>query len=426
MRHGRSKAARKTLRYFERTVNLKSKPYYSVLMDATFLVAMVRITSNNAISTGKNDEDDEGKGNGSIKSESTIVSRIERVLQVNGGGGSSFSGYAKDNRLSGVVDYQNYDNNSQSRIANSNNGSGNGHHFQRYNVRYFIPQEAVDEIETILNTFRERSERTKKQKKQRSYKEKSKVFEDALAWIKSNSNSHKKQSGRHRGIGRCEVLPRLEKLTEPSDKTRTQPKSNETEAENDGIPPQPTSAISASDAVRRHIARDDGREDPESNTKIDKKQQKQQQPNTITRTYIVASQEEELLDDLRMLGTVPILRCTNNASVLILEHPSKKGQRTDKGQEHTKWHGALPNEAERALVDAAWKAQKKERVRITGGDDPSKRGQATRAKAPNPLSCKRKRTGPDQQQPPGESKSKKRRARAQRKKAAAAASLATE
>ena len=430
MRHGRSKAARKTLRYFERTVNLKSKPYYSVLLDATFLIAMVRITSNNAISS----ENNGGGDGGSNKTESTIVSRIERVLQVNGVGESSFSGYANDNRLSGVVDnYDNYNNNSQSRIANNNAGSGPSHPFQRYNVRFFIPQEAVDELETIIKTFRDRSQQTKKQKKQRSYKEKSKVFEDALAWIKSNGN--KRNNGRYRGIGRCEVLPRLEELVEPSDKTRTKPKSNETEAENDdNTQPESATAIGASDAIRRHIARDDGREDPETNQKITKKQRQQQQQqkqqtttNTIERTYIIASQEEELLDDMRMLGTVPILRCTNNASVLILEQPSKKGQRTDKGREHTKWHGALKNSAERALVDAAWQAQKRERVRITGvGEEPSsnnnkQRGQTTRAKGPNPLSCKRKRTDPEHQQPQGDSKSKKRRARAQRNKAAAAA-----
>jgi len=425
MRHGRSKAARKTLRYFERTVNLKSKPYYSVLLDATFLIAMVRITSNNAISCGTNNDNNEIKDNGASQSESTIVSRIERVLQVNGGGGSSFSGYAKDNRLSGVVDNNYNDYNSDNNNNNNNNSFGHNHHFERYNVRYFIPQEAIDEIETIIENFRERSEQTKKEKKKRSYKEKSKIFEDALRWIKKNNNSHKKHGNRLRGMGRCEVLPRLEELVEPSKKNRTEQKVQETETENDDSQPEPATNVSASDAVRRHISRDDGREDPETNQRIPKKQQQEQQTK-MSRTYIVASQEEDLLDDLRMLGTVPILRCTNNASVLILEQPSKKGQRSDKGKEHTKWHGALKNPAERALVDAAWQAQKKAKIRITG-DEPSaanKRGQSTRAKGPNPLSCKRKRTDTENPPKPGDSKSKRRRARAQRNKAASAAAAA--
>jgi rRNA-processing protein FCF1 len=398
MRHGRAKAARKTLRYFERTVNLKSKPYYSVLLDATFLIAMVRITSNNGA---------EGSGssnNNASESESTIVSRIERVLQVNGGG-SSISGYERDHRLSGVVG--GYDRrNDQEQNFNSqprnNNHMGSG----RYNVRYYVPQEAIDEIEMILKSFRERSEQTKKRKKQKQYEEKSKVFDDALAWIKKHCS--KRQN--YKGNARCEVLPRLEAVVEPpTKKKKTQQEPSETEPN----PEQPP--IGASDAVRRHIARDDGREDSETNQIISKKQK--QQNASFTRTYIVASQEEGLLDDLRMLGTVPILRCANNASVLILEHPSKKGQSSDKGKERAKWKGTLQNPAEKALVDAAWEVQKKEKVKITGVSDANKRGQ-NKAKGPNPLSFKRKRkdSAPQQQASGGGSKSKKRRARAQRNK----------
>lgn len=418
MRHGRSKAARKTLRYFERTVNLKSKPYYSVLLDATFLIAMIRITSNNDHTNGNDDR---------AKSESTIVSRIERVLQVNGGGG-----YTRDERLSGGVGGFDQSYNDQSNDQSNNNSSqhrthGTGGH-KRYNVRYFIPQEAVDEIETIIQTFKDRCELTKKPKKQREYQEKSKVFEEALTWIKSNRS--KRHS--HRGSGRCEVLPRLEALVEPppskKQKRKHQP-DPEIDTENDETGNDneaETITISASDAVRRHVARDDGREDPETNQTIQRPKEE-----TFTRTYIVASQEDDLLNGLRMLGTVPVMRCTNNASVLILENPSKKGQRTDKGKEHTKWKGVLQNPAEKALVDAAWDAQKKNRVRITGVE---KRGNSNRAKGPNPLSCKRKRAsgGPQQQKQgisgSGESKSQKRRARAQRNKAnveSSAAGVAT-
>ena len=40
MRHGRSKAARKTLSFFARTAGIK--PPYHVLLDGTFLVAVVK------------------------------------------------------------------------------------------------------------------------------------------------------------------------------------------------------------------------------------------------------------------------------------------------------------------------------------------------------------------------------------------------
>lgn len=397
MRHQRAKAARKTLQHFARTVNLKSKPYYSVLLDATFLIAMIRMTTSNT-------------GNESGK-ESTIVSRIERVLQVNGSS-NSFSGFSRDERLSGVVGESSWNDNAQ---QSNNNSNSQGRQFERYNVRYFIPQEAVDELETILKTFKERIEQSKNKKKQRKHAEKAKIFEDALAWIKSNKNR------RFPSSGRCEILPKLSALVEPPSKKKKQAQQESTENDNE----EPAS-IGASDAVRRHIARDDGREDVETNQRITKKQREEKGNSSISRTFIVASQEENLLDDLRMLGTVPILRCANNASVLILENPSKKGQRSDSAKEHSKWKGALQNPAEKALVDAAWEAQKKHKVKIMGleAEQQNKRGQ-NKAKGPNPLSCKRKRNDSQQQPKSGESKSKKRRARAQRNKEQAAASAAS-
>ena len=411
MRHQRAKAARKTLQHFARSVNLKSKPYYSVLLDATFLIAMIRITASGN-TTSSNDT-----GN-----ESTLVSRIERVLQVN----TMHHGGGRDERLSGVVgdNHRNW-NETPEQSNNNNNNNNNNHRFNRYNVRYFIPQEAVDEIETILKTFQDRSEKTKHKKKQKKYAAKAKVFEDALSWIKS----HKSKKRNLPSSGRCEVLPRLEALIEPPPtkkqkaKIKQQQQQESEEAAEDNNSNDELPGIGASDAVRRHIARDDGREDPETNrTIIIQKQQQQQGSVSFSRTYIVASQEEDLLDDLRMLGTVPILRCANNASVLILEHPSKKGQRTDTAKEHSKWKGALQNPAEKALVDAAWEAQKKHKVKIRGIENNSteqqtKRGQANKAKGPNPLSCKRKRTEKQPKQS-GESKSMKRRARAHRNKEA--------
>mmetsp|Transcript_2444 Transcript_2444/g.5165 ORF Transcript_2444/g.5165 Transcript_2444/m.5165 type:complete len:425 (-) Transcript_2444:348-1622(-) len=406
MRHGRAKAARKTLAYFERAVRLKSRPYYSVLLDATFLIAMVRITTTTASITSTNTEDS-----------STIVSRIERVLQVNGsashGGGSS-----RDERLGYVNDNNNN--------TNFNSGHSYSHNYNNYNVRFFIPQEAVDELEKIVQTFKDRSEATKKQKKKNQYQAKSKVFEDALDWIKQNSS-------RGGGNGRCEVLPRLDPL-ETKARTQQQQRKNhhkqkeaaaeeETTAENHDENNQALSdaTITASDAVRRHIARDDGREDSSSNTTSNSTS------TNFSRTFMVASQEEALLDGLRMLGTVPILRCANNASVLILEHASKKGQRTEHVKETTKWRSSLQNPAEKALVDAAWKAQKAKakgsnHSNILGGNhsrsEPSTTRGFTKAKGPNPLSCKKRKhaTSSKEGHESNSSKSKKRRQRAQRNK----------
>merc|ERR1712194_228914 len=117
--------------------------------------------------------------------------------------------------------------------------------------------------------------------------------------------------------------------------------------------------ITATDAVRRHIARDDIDTDNDATTTAittgSTRQQKRRQ-----RTYIVGTQEDDLLDELRSLGTVPIIRLANKASVLIVENPSKKGQRSEYGNEQQKWFGNTLGETEKAMVDAAWKLKRRE------------------------------------------------------------------
>jgi len=181
MRHGRSKAARKTLKYFERTVNLKSKPYYSVLLDATFLTAMIRITTN----TSNSDTVTSNSQHQQNDSSDEIASRIERVLQVGGGGtGSHHQGSRHDNEN----DHGNYQHN-DSNDNNTNTGTAT----TRYNVRYFIPQEAVTELELIVASLKEKSTMTKKKKKCREYLQKAQLFIDALDWIHRNSYSKKQK-----------------------------------------------------------------------------------------------------------------------------------------------------------------------------------------------------------------------------------------
>merc|ERR1712166_745135 len=76
--------------------------------------------------------------------------------------------------------------------------------------------------------------------------------------------------------------------------------------------------------------------------------------------YIVASQDDDLLYELRYNGTVPIMRLANKATVLILENPSKSTKRNDIGKEKAKWFGRhILEETEQALVDAAKKSIKK-------------------------------------------------------------------
>merc|ERR1712166_856014 len=124
--------------------------------------------------------------------------------------------------------------------------------------------------------------------------------------------------------------------------------------------------------------------------------------------YIVASQDDDLLYELRYKGTVPIMRLANKATVLILENPSKSTKRNDIGKEKAKWFGRhILEETEQALVDAAKKSIKKMTTPIVttkkrdgGGSSNNDSATGTKQKQPrkihgpkepNPLSCKRKR-----------------------------------
>ncbi|KAG7337428.1 Fcf1 RNA processing protein [Nitzschia inconspicua] len=114
-----------------------------------------------------------------------------------------------------------------------------------------------------------------------------------------------------------------------------------------------------------------------------------------TRVYVVATQDESLLDQLRAMGTVPIMRLANN-SVLLLEQPSKASQKQSMGEERRKWKSGLAS-AELALVELAKEQLKATAIATTKRTDASndvadssRNRKKRKAKGPNPLSCKRK------------------------------------
>ena len=126
--------------------------------------------------------------------------------------------------------------------------------------------------------------------------------------------------------------------------------------------------------------------------------------------YIAASQDEAVLDKLRFLGKVPIVRLANG-SVLLLEHPSKASQQHDTRIEVKKWKGPL-GDNEKKLVDVLRQEQRKLKTAAMAPPMPHERRRvAKKAKGANPLSCKKKRSG----DAPAESSAKKRRKRSQPK-----------
>jgi rRNA-processing protein FCF1 len=210
--------------------------------------------------------------------------------------------------------------------------------------KYCITQAAVDELQMVYQDL---------EAKQHSQAE---AFQQALEWIRKE----------------CIVLSREKEGGEEGDK-------DPVDSSDKKISENAASTTPAQTDLLYHIQNDE-------------------------RPCIVATQDESMLQALRWMGTVPIVRLANN-SVLLLEQPSKKSQSQFQGLERRKWKHSLPD-SERALVNLVKKEQKATKKNSEG---PPQRQQRVKAKAkgPNPLSCKRKEL-PEKSK---ESASKKRRTR---------------
>jgi U3 small nucleolar RNA-associated protein 23 len=101
-------------------------------------------------------------------------------------------------------------------------------------------------------------------------------------------------------------------------------------------------------------------------------------------SYLVATQDETLLDLLRNKGKCPLLRLSRG--VLLLENPSKACQRRADSQDRGKY-SALTQE--RSLAQSVKEEEREQRQQAM--NIPRQRGKK-KAKGPNPLSCKRKST----------------------------------
>jgi U3 small nucleolar RNA-associated protein 23 len=104
-------------------------------------------------------------------------------------------------------------------------------------------------------------------------------------------------------------------------------------------------------------------------------------------SYLVATQDEALLDLLRNRGMCPLLRLSRG--VLLLENPSKACQRRADYQDRSKY---LALTQERSLAHSVKEEEREQQQqRQLAGNVRSKRVKK-KAKGPNPLSCKRKST----------------------------------
>lgn len=110
--------------------------------------------------------------------------------------------------------------------------------------------------------------------------------------------------------------------------------------------------------------------------------------------YLLASQDDELLDVVRHVGTVPVIRLAQ-CSVLLLEQPSKAAEKQASSKERTKWTSPA-NDKEKALVEAVReqvrKRRREDQLATKDVPPPNQRRTVKKAKGPNPLSCKKKQS----------------------------------
>lgn len=105
--------------------------------------------------------------------------------------------------------------------------------------------------------------------------------------------------------------------------------------------------------------------------------------------YFCATQDEELLDQLRQIA-IPIIRLARG-SVLLLEQPSKMATGTAKRQERKKLTHVM-SEPEQQLVEMVKQQKRLEKKQTTTTTFTQRQRVKGKAKGPNPLSCKKRAT----------------------------------
>jgi rRNA-processing protein FCF1 len=139
--------------------------------------------------------------------------------------------------------------------------------------------------------------------------------------------------------------------------------------------------------------------------------------------YLVATQDEDLLDALRTASVVPILRIARG-SVLLLEQPSVYAKTRSRNEEKQKWtkKDTLMTSKEQQLVELVVRErQKQNTTKRPAADGPisnhvvQQQRKKTKAKGPNPLSCK-KRKQTERQTPSKETKDDEENGRKRRRR----------
>jgi U3 small nucleolar RNA-associated protein 23 len=335
MRHGRSKAARRTLQFFRRTIALT--PPYHVILDGTFLVAVLR-----------------------YKLQDEIRDRLAKLLQ---------------------LDPTSHHHHQSQQHQSHNNNHHSSHQQNQQSLYCHVPRSSLLELENLLTSLQETTtSKPPKGEVRQQHEQQVLLLERARQW----------------GLDESDEV--LETIADADEKRKDHSSTNKTTAKSAAsnrqtsheTNPESSLSLAAQDILRFVEEQQDMSTENAHSGKSSKNRRSK-------RVYLVASQDEQLLYQLRRVGRVPCIHLARGG-VLLLQSPSQMAVGMAQHEERVKWnatddHVGLSlestnddDETGKVGIASASKSWQKPRV--------LKR----KAKGPNPLSCKKKKV--EQKQPP--------------------------
>jgi U3 small nucleolar RNA-associated protein 23 len=306
MRHGRAKAARRTLQFFQRTQGIN--PPYHILLDGNFIVAVIRFK----------------------------IPLLERLATL----------------------------------------------LQRAKFHLYVTRSTLQELERLIaQVAASSSSSSSKKRQQQPQQQEQQSGEDTILQEETSkavllNNAHKWAMDNANVIdvaAEQEVAP-----------------PTQSQLENLQSKESLVSSVAGKDLLRLVMASSSSGTPQESDSKQHTRHEPQQK-------YMLASQDEELLDVVRHLGSVPVIRLANG-TVLLLEQPSKSANQHAIQSERHKWTSSVMTEKERDLVKLFNEEEKQQkRQNTTSTAAPTDRNpynnqrRKPKAKGPNPLSCRKKK-----------------------------------
>jgi rRNA-processing protein FCF1 len=365
MRHGRAKQARKTLQFFQRITNNAICPPYSILLDGTFLVALIQYKLQDEMLNRLDRLLQHPTTMHLITTRSTLI-ELQKLEQ-------AVTASKKNDSLEKAILFR------QARVWAET-------HCIRILENDCIPDESTVDISAIPTTPLSVTQQQQQ-----------------------GGNNKQQRCGRGGGdvslVGRDILRIVMAVLVQDEDKdTKEKSATAATAATDDSTP-------------NKEGEEESGTTKEDSNNRHKRQNQHQRHQRHHQHCYyFVASQDEQVLDRLRHLGHVPIIRLARG-SVLLLEQPSKAATQQAWREERLKWRlgigstvgaaGATTGNnktngatASASAASSMLQQERSEAQRLVNEERQERRREQQqqqqpyqarhkkRAKGPNPLSCK--------------------------------------